>query len=420
MALAQQDSTAHQDYYDKTDLRKVIGGKKKANEATPLPEQGKLMSFIVPAVGSNPSLGAFYGLAATGAMFVGDPETTNISSLSASALFTTKNQFIASLKGTIMTSGNSWEILTDIRYSDFSESTYGLGTDYNQIVKEDWVVGGAETSGIPGAQPMTFSNARFHITPMKAVTENLYVGIGYHFDTHYNIQDLSLDLTAANPVITSHYYYSKAMGFSTSNYVTTGTSINVVYDSRDHVVSPYRGSFLHLSYRTNSEFLGSAANSQVLYAEVRHYIPLSKKMPRHVLGFWGIAQISTTGKLPYLDLPASGYDMRNRIGRGYVAARFRGPGWVTLESEYRFPLTQNGLFGGVLFANVTTTSRAAFNDQVSGVTSPPLTLFDALRPAAGFGARISLNRTGRLNIAMDMAFGQNGSKGFYFAVGETF
>jgi hypothetical protein len=49
-----------------------------------------------------------------------------------------------------------------------------------------------------------------------------------------------------------------------------------------------------------------------------------------------------------------------------------------------------------------------------------LKLFEATKPAAGFGARIMLNRTGRLNLAMDMAFGDNGAKGFYFAVGETF
>jgi len=128
--------------------------------------------------------------------------------------------------------------------------------------------------------------------------------------------------------------------------------------------------------------------------------------------------VVTSGEIPYLHLPASAYDMRNRIGRGYVAGRFRGPGWVTAETEYRFPLTKNGLLGGVLFASATTTSRDAI---VVGTESlPKLNLFEALRPAGGFGARLMLNRTGRLNLTVDMAFGQNGAKGFYFAVGETF
>jgi outer membrane protein assembly factor BamA len=200
--------------------------------------------------------------------------------------------------------------------------------------------------------------------------------------------------------------------------MTSGTSFNVVYDSRDHTVSPYKGAFLQLAYRVNPEFLGSEKNSQQLYMEARVYKSLSKEYPRHLLSFWGIGHIVTSGTIPYLHLPANAYDMRNRIGRGYVAGRFRGPGWVTLESEYRFPITKNGLFGGVLFASATTTSRDAIT--VGEESFPKLKLFEATKPAAGFGARIMLNRTGRLNLAMDFAFGDNGAKGFYFAVGETF
>jgi outer membrane protein assembly factor BamA len=170
--------------------------------------------------------------------------------------------------------------------------------------------------------------------------------------------------------------------------------------------------------RNNAEKLGSSKNSNQVYFEARYYQPLSAKRPRHIIGFWGIANVLTSGKLPYLHLPANAYDMRNRIGRGYVAGRFRGPGWVTLESEYRFPITRNGLFGGVLFASATTTSRDAIT--VGTESFPQLKLFEATKPAAGFGARVMLNRTGRLNLAVDMAFGENGAKGFYFAVGETF
>jgi hypothetical protein len=412
--------TSPNQYFDLTDLMAVINPKKAAAHPIPVATKGKLMLIAVPAVGANPALGAFYGLAATGAMFLGSPDNTSISSLSASVLLTTKGQFIASLRGTIMTPGNGWEILTDIRYSDFSESTYGLGSDNLHPVQESWIVGGSETAGLPGAQPMAFQQIRVHVVPMKELIDHLYAGIGIHYDFHEAIKDLSLDLTAANPVITSHYGYSILNGINPSNYTTAGASLNVVYDSRDHVVSPYRGTFIQLSHRFNSKFQGSAADSQWLYAEVRHFVTISKTIPRHVLGFWGIGQFVTSGRVPYLDLPASGYDMRNRIGRGYVSGRFRGPSWVTLESEYRFPITKNGLFGGVLFANVTSTSRDALVYAPGNINEPKLGLFESAKPAAGFGARIMLNRTGRLNIAMDMAFGQNGSKGFYFAVGETF
>lgn len=416
-AQAQADSTA---YFDMTDLMAVINPKKASSKSIPVPTKGKLMLIAVPAIGANPSLGAFYGFAATGAMFLGNPANTSISSLSASVLLTTKGQFIASLKGTVMTPGNGWEILTDIRYSDFSESTYGLGSDDIRPVQESWNFGGIETAGIAGAQPMAFQQIRVHVVPLKAVHKNLYAGVGLHYDIHNAIKDITLDLNAPNPVVTSHYGYSILKGIDPLQYTSAGVSINVVYDSRDHIVSPYRGTFIQLQHRINSRFQGGETDNQWFYAEVRHFVAISKSVPRHVLGFWGIGQFVTAGRVPYLDLPASGYDMRNRIGRGYVAGRFRGPSWVTLESEYRFPITKNGLFGGVLFANVTSTSRDALVYPAGNIDEPKLGLFESAKYAAGFGARIMLNRTGRLNIAMDMAFGQNGSKGFYFAVGETF
>lgn len=406
-------------YVDVTDMREVIRGKNSKKEPdSGIPQKGKLMLFVVPAVGSNPSLGAFYGIGATGAMFLGDPSTTSISNLSSSILFTTKSQFVASLRGIIMTPRNDWKMLVDFKYSLFSENTYGLGSDYNQAVNESWNWGGVQTAGIGGAQPMTFNQLKIYYTALKEVYKNVYVGIGYHLDYHYKIEDTSLDTAAAEPVITSHYAYSQKYGFNPEHYVTSGTSINLVFDNRDHTVNTYRGAFLQIAFRTNSKFLGSDKESKQLYMEARVFKSLSKERPRHVLGFWGIANLVTSGDVPYLHLPANAYDMRNRIGRGYVAGRFRGPGWVTAETEYRFPITRNGLLGGVVFASMTTTSRDAIT--IGDESMPKLNLFEAIRPAGGLGARLMLNRTGRLNLTMDMAFGQNGAKGFYLAVGETF
>lgn len=419
--LAQIDPAhAQPDYVDLTDLRGVIRGQKDGDEKkeSGVPEKGKLMLFVVPVFGANPSLGTFYGVGGTGAMFLGDPKTTSISNLTGSTLFTTKNQFVASVKGTIMTPQNDWEMLVDFKYSFFSENTYGLGSDYAQPIQESWNCGGVQTSGIGGAQPLTFNQVKIHYTALKGIANHLYVGIGYHLDYHYKIKDLTLDLDASPALITSHYAYNVANGFDPAEYTTSGTSFNFVVDSRDHTVNPYKGMFLQVAYRTNPTFLGSEENSSQLYIESRLYKRLSEKMPRHLLSFWGIAQLITSGDVPYLHLPANAYDMRNRIGRGYVAGRFRGPGWVTAETEYRFPITKSGLLGGVVFASATTTSRAAIS--IGGEEIPKLSLFEAVRPAMGFGGRVLLNRTGRLNLTMDMAFGQKGAKGFYFAVGETF
>lgn len=306
----------------------------------------------------------------------------------------------------------------DLKYSIFSEGTYGLGSDYNQPIKESWNFGGVQNSGLSGAQPLNYSYWRMHFTALREMADHLYVGIGYHLDYHYKIIDQLLDLDTEEPVITSHYYYSFANSFDPQSYFSSGTSFNVLYDSRDHTMNPYKGSFLQASYRINIEWMGSTQNYQQLYLETRLYKALSQKMPRHLIAFWAIGSFITSGEAPYLDLPSSSSDMRNRIGSGYVASRFRGKEWVTAETEYRFPITKNGLLGGVVFASATTTSRE--QTVVGENTFDQLKLFEAIRPAGGFGVRLMLKRAGRMNLSMDMAFGQNGAKGFYFAVGETF
>lgn len=400
------------------DLKMVIKGKEKSKNDDGKPKEKQLMGIAVPILGSNPTLGFFYGLGGTASMYLGNPETTNISNTSVSFQYTTNNQFISSIKGTLMTPNNSWEMLVDLKYSIFSENTYGLGSDYNQAIQEDWIIGGAETTGINGAQPIESNQIRVHLTALKAITKRIYVGGGYHLDYHYNINDLDLDLDAQEPVITSHYAYSNLYGFNPNSYLSSGISVDFLIDDRDHTVNAYEGNFIHLSYRFNPKILGSEADYQMVYAEGRVFKPLSKTDTRHLLALWGIGQFTFSGDAPYLHLPSSGNDMRNRIGRGYVAGRFRGNSWITAEAEYRFPITKNGLLNGVVFGNATTTSRNGF--EVGDENFEKLRLFEAIRPAAGAGLRILLERAGRLNLGLDFAFGENGSKGFYFVVGETF
>lgn len=416
---AQNDSLSYpyQNIYP-MDLKMVIKGKEKSKNNSGLPTEDKLMWFAVPIVGSNPTLGFFYGLGGTGSIYLGNPKTTNISSANVSVQYTTNNQFISSIKGTIMTPNNSWELLVDLKYSIFSENTYGLGSDYNQPIQEDWIIGGVETTGVSGAQPIESNQVRVHLTALKAITSRIFIGGGYHLDYHYKIEDLSLDLNAAQPVITSHYAYSQFYGFDPTTYLSSGLSADFMIDDRDHTVNAYVGNFVHLSYRLNPKFLGSETNYQMVYAEGRFYKTLSKTNPRHLLALWGIGQFTFSGDAPYLHLPSSGNDMRNRIARGYVGGRFRGNSWITAEAEYRYPISKNGLFSGVFFGSATTTSRNAITIGTEYIEK--LRLFEAIRPSGGAGLRMLLERAGRLNLGIDFAVGQNGSKGFYFVIGETF
>ena len=124
--------------------------------------------------------------------------------------------------------------------------------------------------------------------------------------------------------------------------------------------------------------------------------------------------------MPYLDLPAIGYDTRGRSGRGYAAGRFRGTELAYAEVEYRFPLTRNGVLGGVAFANATTTARPTVDEPALGVHEPGERLFQVTRPAVGAGLRVMVDRRGRMNAVIDVAVGAGGSTALYLTMGEAF
>ena len=114
--------------------------------------------------------------------------------------------------------------------------------------------------------------------------------------------------------------------------------------------------------------------------------------------------------MPYLDLPALGYDQRGRAGRGYTQGRYRGKSLVYSEAEYRFPVSKcGGILGGVLFVNATAA------DRPDGSTK----LFEYVAPGYGLGLRIMVDKKSRTNLQVDVGFGKR-SSGFYLGATETF
>jgi len=222
--------------------------------------------------------------------------------------------------------------------------------------------------------------------------------------------DEKLSLLPEDTLLTSHYVYNKFYGFDLARYYSSAINLNLVYDTRDNMINPYKGIYALLSYRGGLKLLGNKQNSSFYEVEFRGYQPLSNRIPRHVIAFWLLGNFAPEGEFPYLMLPATGYDQRGRSGRGYIQGRYRGNNLVYGETEYRFPLSKTGsAFGGVLFVNATTTDNPVKGHH----------LFDAVKPGYGFGLRIMADKRSRTNLSIDFGFGDN-SVGFYLAASETF
>jgi len=360
--------------------------------------------LIIPVIASNPTAGFLYGAGLTYA-FKGH-SNAYVSTASANATYSTKGLLNLNLKTNIFLPDDKMVLNGDWRFLQNSETTRGLGTKSNSTGGID--LNGYETGTDSSAQNLNYHQVRIHETASMKVMRNVFVGLGIQYDYYYDIDD---DALQAGDTLSSHQYqYSISHGFDPQHYSAMGLCLNLLYDSRDNQVNAYKGMYANANVRMNLEALGSTQNSTLVLAEYRSYLPLSQGPFPHVLAFWLYGNFVAGGNVPYLLLPAIGYDQRQKTGRGYTFGRFRGEDMVYGETEYRFPISkQTGILGGVLFLNCTTTSDR--NGHIN--------LFDYLQPAYGGGLRIMMDKKTRTRLEVDAGVAQK-AVGFYFGVQETF
>ncbi|HTX89560.1 MAG TPA: BamA/TamA family outer membrane protein [Bacteroidales bacterium] len=377
------------------------------------PKPPKRFSIIaLPSISYNPNNGLLLGVGGCMGWKFGKEPRTLISSSNFMIGVTSKEQFISYFKSNVYTGNNKFFLQGDWRYYIYNAPTYGLGTNSPDTVavKNEFAWLGENTSNLEGVYQLKYNYLKLHETASYRIFDHFYLGLGYHLDYYYAIEDLSLQRDTLPYQLTPNYVYSTYHGFNPNEYMLSGVSLNIVYDSRDNMISAYRGIYANLNYRYNFTFMGSNQNSSALFLEFRAYQPLSKKKPRHLVAFWLMGNFVVSGYYPYMALPAIGDDQRNRSGRGYVQGRYRGESLVYGEVEYRFPISQcSQILGGVVFVNAVTTTN---KDLHTG-------LFEYIRPAVGIGLRIMLSKFSRTNLSIDYGKGYE-SQGLYFTAQEAF
>ncbi|WP_318640812.1 BamA/TamA family outer membrane protein [Flavobacterium ardleyense] len=360
-----------------------------------------LTSFIIlPTLGYQPANGFTGGFISQYSFR--EKEEDRVSLLSGGASYSTKKQILTYAKNNMYLKGDTYFLSGDLRYYVFSQSNFGLGSD---IVPYGEAFENFNYEAIE--EPMKYNYFKFHQTANYKILPNIYAGLGIHIDSYDQIQDELLNLEANQ--LTEHYNYSQEYGYNDEHYTVAGGSANLIYDGRDNLINTNSGLFVNLSYRFNPEIRSSQQQSSTLTLDSRYFIPLSKSNKQHVLGFWLYGQFLTSGNLPYLNLPAIGWDQNSRTGKGYIQGLFRGANLAFLETEYRFPILKNQLISGTVFVNATSASDVAGD----------LALFHTIQPAVGLGLRVLLDKNTLTNFVMNFGLGRD-STTFYFNDGEGF
>ncbi len=369
---------------DLIDIGLAIIGKNELRKPDTLAKRSdKVFASPVPGFGYSLQTGFEASLISNLAFYTGNPENANISSITTSLNYTQYHQFLFPIQANMWTNNNKYNIQADWHYVQFPQATYGLG-GYTQL-------GDGYT--------INYSSIRLYTTVFRSFGKDLYYGLGYDYEYLWNVHEV-------NPPAGKETDFEKYGIIPTS--IVSGLNFSFLYDTRRNSINPEGGSLLNIIYRPNLTFLGSDVNWQSVVMDARKFI----KLPfgsKNVLALWNYDWFTPgPNKPPYALLPNTGGDPYGNTGRGYTEGRFRGRDMIYAEAEYRFGITNNGLLGGVIFTNI-----ESFTEQASG-------RFEVFYPGYGLGLRIKFNKYSRTNVALDYAWGIDGSRGVFLNLGEIF
>lgn len=175
---------------------------------------------------------------------------------------------------------------------------------------------------------------------------------------------------------------------SGTHTVKSGLGVRVIWDTTGGVFWPESGFFVDAGTQYYPRELGSTYTFGLYGVDMRRYFSVWNN---HVLALQG-RFYGSWGTTPFHFLPSVG---GNGTMRGVLEHRYRDDVAVTVQAEYRLPITDR--FGVVAFGSL---GQVAESFPDLDATDPAI--------AGGVGFRVALNREQKLNLRIDIAFSPMG------------
>jgi len=173
------------------------------------------------------------------------------------------------------------------------------------------------------------------------------------------------------------------------------------YDTKDNQYFPESGSYADFSYTAVPEWLGSSAGYWIAQAEGDWYRSVR---PRTVIATRLYGRFTPQGT-PYSGLSTLG---RRSDLRGYKSGKLTAENLMSTQAEVRWMF--HPLLGAAGFVGAAALYDGSFNNLRN----------DNLYTSGGMGLRIVLQKTNRMNLRIDYAWGEQDEQGAYVSVGEAF
>lgn len=260
---------------------------------------------------------------------------------------------------------------------------------YGQILDRYWGIGNETAEN--GEEEVEYNQVIFESAFYYQYRPNLFIGWQYRLNNQFNVDREENGLLE---------FDGATVGGSGS--LISGMGPALLFDNRENQVNPSNGWFLNLSAAFHGGGLASEFDFDRYLVDVRHYIKMHPK-EHHILALQGYGLFSS-GQPPFKQMAELGGAQM----RGYFVGRFRDRNMVSMQAEYRSPL---------LFWRISAVGFAGMGRVAEHIEDLNL---DGFKPSYGGGLRIMLDKVDRVNLRLDVGFGEDGNTGIYFGFTEAF
>jgi len=329
--------------------------------------------FAYPFVFFSPETNWAFGAGGILYFSLSDKLKSKPSSITASGFYTINEQFDITILPEIYFNHDKYLLSTKFNYGEIFDYFYGIGSTSPDIPNNQYL------------QRNFVLNVKFQ---MEAFNKNIKVGPVFEG----RVMDV-LD-TEGNHLLESNAVRGSEGG------TTSGLGVIASWDTRDNIFYPSKGGFHQFSATYYSKAFGSNFDYSKYLLDLRRYLSLS---PNHILALQAYA-IVEFGYPPFYDLALLGGD---KVMRGYLYGRFRDRLYYAIQAEYRLPVIWR--FGFVVFGGLGDVAS-----ELSKITTA------TIKPTYGFGVRFRIDELQKLDLRVDVGFGEDDASGVYFSVNQAF
>lgn len=344
---------------------KVPGSERNADSV------GRRRIQPLPALGSAPETGLQFGVAVLAVWEPAPIRHTRPSSLTASAMRTSKGQTRVRMDAERWTNGNARRIAGMLQWQEFPLPYFGIGDSASETAEEIFTPRGTEAS----------------VVLQQRVRAHWFVtGGARHVE-----QRIRTDTSGA---------LGRSGIAGNAGGTITEWSAGVMNDTRENLFAPRSGRLVQLSYARSVQGLWSDFAYGTLRLDARGYRAISGE---HVVAtHLQVTQVD--GVAPFDQLALVG---GSDILRGYARGRFRDQAMAALQTEYRTPIRRR--VGAVAFAGAGAVG-SGLDELPSGT----------LLPTYGAGVRFTIDERQRTGLRADYGRGRGGASGLYLGFNSAF